>query len=466
MSRAILLGASLFASGYAQWPCGNIEEKHPPLTWYHCDQKPCQKFYGAVVLDSTLRETNCCAGSFNIKDLHRTDCKKKDKDTCPVDCCIEGADYQAHGISTDDTSLTLDLGASAPHTPKDLIRVFALKEDERYLAPRLIDQRDSEYTFDLEIRNVPSGYKARVSLNWMWPDGGKSEAKGDKAGARYGTGYCDATCDLGQRFVEGRANYDGWVPSKHDPKLGKGRLGACCASFVLWEGNIESTDFSFSPCLPPWYHTCKDEKCSTRCFAFGCSWNPNGNRQKPFFGPGPTNTIDSTKKFSVVNQWFAQQTPRVIAILKTRATYYIQDGKLYRSAPSDYRPNGALFNTMNKGFCKKMASDFKWGKRWRRAGTWWQRGRGNQYMMVPVFSLFRDREYDKIYRLENDGKEFDDLPRNASVTFSNFRIGTINQTFVDMLDPELRPKDLPHRRGITFHEKDQPKPTGWGEDQL
>jgi cellulose 1,4-beta-cellobiosidase len=67
--------------------------------------------------------------------------------------------------------------------------------------------------------------------------------------------------------------------------------------------------------------------------------------------------------------------------------------------------------------------------------------------------------------LEYDGKQFDDFPRNASVIISDLRIGTINQTFVDLLDPELRPVDLPHRDGITFQEKYQPKPTGWGEDK-
>jgi cellulose 1,4-beta-cellobiosidase len=390
MNRAILLAALLFASTYAQWPCGRIEEKHPPFTWHSCHGKECHQKYGAVVLDATLRQIDCCHGSFNINDLQRTACKKKNKTTCPVDCCIEGADYQAHGISTDDTSLTLDLGASDPDTPKDLVRVLTLKDDERYLQPHLIRADDSEYTFDLEIRNVPPGYKARVSLHWMWGNGGKGKEKGDKAGARYGTGYCDATCDQGQRFVHGKANYDGWVPSEHDPTLGKGPLGACCAHFVLWEGNTESTDFGFSPCSPTWPHWCKTEKCRQKCFAPGCTWIPHGNRHKPFYGPGPTNTIDSTRKFSVVNQWFSQQTPLVAAILKTRAMYFIQDGKLFRSPPSDYRPNGKEFFTMNKQYCQKVVSEFKNGKWWKRSGKWWQRGYGHNYPMVPVFSLFRD----------------------------------------------------------------------------
>ncbi|KAF5251178.1 hypothetical protein FANTH_3722 [Fusarium anthophilum] len=449
MKGAIAFGVSLFTSAYAQWPCGNIEEVHPPFTWHECIQKPCSKYFGAIVLESSLRETNCCAGSFNIKDLHRTHCKKKDKDTCPVDCCIEGADYRAHGIKTEGTSLTMDLGATAPHVPKDLIRVMPLKDTERYPNKPLVRRHDSEYTFDIDVRNVPPGYKARVSLNWMEPDGARTRKKGDKAGAKYGTGYCDAACDKGQRFVEGTANYDGWVPDKHDPMLGAGRMSACCHTTVLWEGNIESTDYHWSPCLPPWYHMCDKDKCTTKCFALGCRWNPNGNKMKPFYGPGPTNTIDSKKTFSVVTQFFIQQTPKVENIFKTRATYYIQEGKIFRSAPSDFRPN-----------------DFKWGKRWRRSGVFWQRSYGHLYKLVPVFSIYRDREYDKIYHLENEGKEFDDFPRNASVTISNFRIGTVNQTFVDMLDPELRPTEVWHRQGVSFNEKDQPKPTGWGEDKL
>eukprot|EP00971_Amphidinium_carterae_P328116 6459839-Amphidinium_carterae.1 len=62
----------------------------------------------------------------------------------------------------------------------------------------------------------------------MEADGGKGFA-GNNAGAKYGTGYCDAQCPHDIKFINGEANSEGWVPVPEDfsGNMGEGTYGAC-----------------------------------------------------------------------------------------------------------------------------------------------------------------------------------------------------------------------------------------------
>jgi cellulose 1,4-beta-cellobiosidase len=51
----------------------------------------------------------------------------------------------------------------------------------------------------------------------MDADGGVAKSNGaNKAGPKYGTGYCDAQCPRDIKFINGVANSQGWVPSPND----------------------------------------------------------------------------------------------------------------------------------------------------------------------------------------------------------------------------------------------------------
>ena len=50
----------------------------------------------------------------------------------------------------------------------------------------------------------------------MDADGGLAKYPTNKAGAKYGTGYCDAQCPHDVKWINGKANSDGWVPSTND----------------------------------------------------------------------------------------------------------------------------------------------------------------------------------------------------------------------------------------------------------
>lgn len=65
----------------------------------------------------------------------------------------------------------------------------------------------------------------------------------NKAGAKYGVGYCDSQCPRDLKFINGQVslaprtyclrlltalqgNVDGWVPSSNDPNAGVGGHGS------------------------------------------------------------------------------------------------------------------------------------------------------------------------------------------------------------------------------------------------
>ena len=68
----------------------------------------------------------------------------------------------------------------------------------------------------------------------MDEDGGLSKYSSNKAGAKYGTGYCDAQCPRDLKFINGEANVGNWKESSNDPNAGVGQYGSCCTEMDIW----------------------------------------------------------------------------------------------------------------------------------------------------------------------------------------------------------------------------------------
>ena len=124
-------------------------------------------------------------------------------------------------------------------------RIYLLDDEVDYMVWKL---KNKEYTFDVDVSNLPCGLNGATYFVEMQRDGGLSEYAGNKAGAKYGTGYCDAQCPHDIKFINGEGNSDGWKPSPSDPNSGIGKYGTCCAEFDTWEGNSISTAYTAHPC--------------------------------------------------------------------------------------------------------------------------------------------------------------------------------------------------------------------------
>lgn len=53
---------------------------------------------------------------------------------------------------------------------------------------------NQEFAFDVDVSNLPCGLNGALYFVDMESDGGSGQYPQNKAGAAYGTGYCDAQC--------------------------------------------------------------------------------------------------------------------------------------------------------------------------------------------------------------------------------------------------------------------------------
>ncbi|KAL5513530.1 hypothetical protein ACEPAH_3929 [Sanghuangporus vaninii] len=83
--------------------------------------------------------------------------------------------------------------------------------------------KNQEFTFDVDMSNLPCGLNGALYFVEMDADGGMARFPTSKAGAKYGTGYCDTQCPHDIKFINGEANVEGWAASASDPNAGTGR---------------------------------------------------------------------------------------------------------------------------------------------------------------------------------------------------------------------------------------------------
>lgn len=121
-----------------------------------------------------------------------------DPETCAQNCALDGADYQGvYGIDASGGSLSLTLVTGSNVGS----RVYLMAAgDEEY---EMFHLKNREFTFDVDVSNLPCGLNGALYFVEMDEDGGLSEYAGNKAGAKYGTGYCDAQCPQDIKFING-----------------------------------------------------------------------------------------------------------------------------------------------------------------------------------------------------------------------------------------------------------------------
>jgi cellulose 1,4-beta-cellobiosidase len=200
--RALLFSTSLYFAAQAQQVGTNTAETHPALTWEKCTAAgSCTSVSGSVVVDANWRwvhsvkdTTNCYTG--NTWDA--TLCP--DDATCATNCALEGADYEGtYGVTASDSSLKLNFVTQSSN--KNIgSRLYLLEDDETYQSFQLLGQ---EFTFDVDVSNLPCGLNGALYFVSMDLDGGIAKYSTNKAGAKYGTGYCDSQCPRDLKFING-----------------------------------------------------------------------------------------------------------------------------------------------------------------------------------------------------------------------------------------------------------------------
>ena len=104
---------------------------------------------------------------------------------------------------------------------------------------------------------MPCGLNGALYFVEMAEDGGMSST--NLAGAKYGTGYCDAQCPHDIKFIDGEANSEGWDPSGSDTGIGK--YGSCCTEMDIWESNSRSSAVTPHVCSTTGPTKCSGKDC-------------------------------------------------------------------------------------------------------------------------------------------------------------------------------------------------------------
>ncbi|KAK0725957.1 cellulose 1,4-beta-cellobiosidase [Lasiosphaeris hirsuta] len=446
MSWVILAGWIGLASAQQ---IGNLSaEIHPSLQWSRCAaDKSCQQIGGEITLDANWRWLHQVEGyksCYSGNTWDETVCNSETN--CTTTCALEGAgsEYrQVYGIKTDSSSISLQLKTNIDFSYNIGSRLYLMESKTRYQTFTLLN---NELAYDVDLSTVECGINAALKFVAMDVDGGQAKYPTNKAGAEYGTGYCDATCSRAQRFVGGRANMFAWIPSEHDPFAGEGPYGACCPEFAVWNSNAHSYSMSTHACVNDHYYICQGrDECDFysgamryfNCDLWGCNYNPYRLGAKDFYGRGKK--VDTSRKFTVVTRFSETQV----------AQFFIQDSKRI-DLPSSPTSGLVTQDGLTAEICKKMPVVFDERDAFAEIGGWEKHKKLLSQPMVLSMSITDDHYYyntwlDSQFPLQDAGIHKgvdrgdcyweDSNPvavearyGNAKVVWSNIRFGPIGST--------------------------------------
>merc|ERR1711933_647108 len=97
------------------------------------------------------------------------------------------------------------------------------KDTEHY---EMFKLKNREFSVDVDVKSLTCGMNGALYFVAMDADGGKG-LNNNEAGAKFGTGYCDAQCPHDIKWFGGTANVDG-------------AMGSCCTELDIWEANREA----------------------------------------------------------------------------------------------------------------------------------------------------------------------------------------------------------------------------------
>ncbi|CAI4217505.1 unnamed protein product [Parascedosporium putredinis] len=433
MRRAAVLSA--FVAAVAAQSAGTeTAETHPKMSWSKCSEGgSCTKVNGEVVLDSNWRWTHEVGGYENCYDGNIWTDLCSSPEECGTKCAIEGADYAGtYGASTSGDALTLKFVTEHEYGANIGSRLYLMETEDKYQMFTLLG---NEFTFDVDMSKVGCGLNGALYFVSMDADGGLAKSPNNKAGAKYGTGYCDAQCPRDLKYIDGKGNIIGWNPSDNDQNAGQQNLHRLHPH----------------PCTTVGQHTCTGDSCGGTysddryggtCDPDGCDFNSYRQGDLEFYGPGMT--VDTNKVFTVVTQ-FIEEAGQLSAIRR----FYVQDGKVIANSESLIEGNPG--NEINDEFCKAQKKAFGDGDVFNDKGGFPQFTEAVAGGMVLVMSLWDDH-YSNMLWLDSTfptdaaasepGKARGSCPTDSGVPeeveasqasdqiiFSNIKFGPVGSTF-------------------------------------
>ncbi|OAV90639.1 hypothetical protein PTTG_06020 [Puccinia triticina 1-1 BBBD Race 1] len=357
-----------------------LQESHPSLKIQTCTSDgACADKRLSITLDADSRPLRMLHGTESCmaedeRAWNATYCANGEQ--CAEQCSLGGVKYKAvHGITTEGHALKLRLFTHGKLTAS---RVYLLADEKHYHSFYLKNQ---QFSFDVDASQLPCGVDAALYFTSMKADGGLSAT--NKAGAMYGTGYCDAQCPTALRFINGLANVEASGEPGQQPVFKS--MGACCPELDLWEGNGIVQAYGAHPCVFPSMATCEGAGCTAGgglCDHSGCGFASQTAAGDGFYGPNKT--IDTRHTFTVVSQFLTATGTAQGELVEIRQ-FYIQHGVRIPHRVVQLA-DGHQASSITDQFCRPNAS--RTGRAFAKTGGIEAMGRALDQGMVLVMGLW------------------------------------------------------------------------------
>merc|ERR1712157_443101 len=348
-------------------------------------------------------------------------------------------------------------------------RLYLMEDDENY---KLFYLKNREFSYEVDVSEPQCGMNGAMYFVEMSANGGKGMGN-NNAGAKYGTGYCDAQCPHDIKFIDGEANVIDWSSNPNDKSnnMGSGKYGSCCAEMDIWEANNMATAYTPHTCGIEGLLKCEGIECGDNdkgerydgvCDKDGCDINPYRMGNLNFYGRGSQYDVDTLKPMTLVTQFLTTDGTDSGDLSEIRR-FYVQDGKVIHS-PSSTILGANDSDSITDAFCDAKKDLFGDIKDYQEHGGMKGMGESLDRGHVMVFSLWDDVEVNMLWldssfpldRPETDpGIKRGECPGGIEstpaylrenfpdgyVTFKNAAVGEIGSTYI--LPPTQAPVPAP-----------------------
>jgi len=402
----LLVVLGLLVPGSAQQAGTNKKEVHVPIRFAECTKSDgCKSRLVSLTMDAQWRWLHDARPNMYencINDLTWDRKLAKDGASGAANCALEGMDAAAYkgtyGVSTIPGGVQLNFknGESIGS------RLYMMEDTDTYM---MFNMLNKEFTLDVDVSTLECGLNGAVYFVEMEADGGLGK-NGNQAGAKFGTGYCDAQCPHDLKFIDGEANVKGWHMTEVGPR---GHYGSCCAEMDIWEANKMATTYTTHACTEAGLFKCQGESCGDTpsnctccseaichccgrykgvCDKDGCDFNHFRLGDEQFYGEGSAYTVDTSKPMTVVTQFLTSDNTDQGELVEIRRLY-VQDGKVIKNSAAK-NLDGAKGDSITDGLCSAQKKTFDnhddFGPKGGLNGMGKALGRG----MVLVLSLWDD----------------------------------------------------------------------------
>jgi len=444
---------------------GSFEtEGKPTITLKECTiSGGCTSRQAKLTLDANWRWIHDVNGSENCYTGNSWDSGKcSDPVACAQNCALEGVSKQkyesTYGVKQVQDGVRLNFVTDHQHGTNVGSRLYVMEDDDNYAMFHL---KNREFSFEVDVSELYCGMNGAMYFSEMEANGGKG-INNNNAGAKYGTGYCDAQCPHDMKFIDGEANVIDWAPNPndHSNNMGAGKYGACCAEMDIWEANSMANAYTPHTCSVEKLYRCEGIECGDNsagerydgvCDKDGCDINPYRMGNTDFYGRGEEYAVNTLKPMTVVTQFLTEDGTDSGDLSEIRR-YYVQDGNIVHSPPSTILGPGKDTDSITDQFCDDKKDLFGDVKDYQEHGGMKGMGDSLDRGHVMIFSLWDDVEVNMLWldaaypldRPETDpGIKRGDCPGgdtstptylretypNGGVIFKNAAVGEIGSTY-------------------------------------